>query len=126
MATDEALLAKILAEKATHQIAEALGLPPEEYAKRVLFFVRNPKAEPQLNVLTPQQEREAGIPSVEDALDYVDKLASGEIPMGDEHLRTRFAGFDGDEKSAVTATGATPKKGPQRAPPLPGDPPTSR
>ena len=57
MPTDEALLAKILAEPATQQIAESLGLDPTEYAKRVLLYVKNPKADVPLTVLTPAQEK---------------------------------------------------------------------
>jgi hypothetical protein len=121
MATDEALIAKILAEPATQKIADSLGIAVEDYAKRVLFFIRNPKAELELNVMTPQQEKEEGVPSVDDALAYVDGMLSGEIPVGDEHQRTRFAGFDDDERTAATAAGVQRKRGPAKAPPLPGD-----
>lgn len=119
--SDEDVLRKILAEDATHKIADSLGMEPEEYAKRVLFYIRNPKAQPQLNVLSPAAEKAAGVPSVDECLDYVDKLASGEIPMGDEHERTRFAGFGDDEKSGITAVGGKKKLGAERAPPLPGE-----
>ena len=53
--------------------------------------------------------------------DYVDKLASGEIPLGDAHARTRCAGFGDDEKSGITAVGGKKKLGAERAPPLPGE-----
>jgi hypothetical protein len=121
MRSDADLMAKILAEPATEKIASSLGLSVDEYAQRVLFFLKNPKAEPQLTVMTPQEEKQAGVPSVDDAMAYVDGMLSGEIPMGDEHLRTRFAGFDDDERDAVTATGARRPRGPAKAPPMPGD-----
>ena len=123
MPTDEALLAKILAEPATLQIAESLGLEPTEYAKRVLCYVKNTKADVPLTVLTPAQEKEAGIPSVDDAMAFVDGMLSGDIPVGDEHARTRFAGSDGDEKKSMNAAGGKAQRGPPKAPPLPGDPP---
>jgi hypothetical protein len=123
MPTDEALLAKILAEPATKQIADSLGIDPAEYAKRVLFYVKNPKADVQLTVLTPAQEKEAGIPSVDDALAFVDGMISGDIPVGDEHARTRFAGSDAGEKKTLNAAGAKAQRGPQKAPPMPGEPP---
>ena len=123
MPTDEALLAKILAEPATQQIAESLGLDPNEYAKRVLLYVKNPKADVPLTVLTPAQEKEAGIPSVDDAMTFVDGMLSGDIPVGDEHARTRFAGSDADEKKSTNAAGGKTQRGPHKAPPLPGEPP---
>jgi hypothetical protein len=123
MPTDEALLAKILAEPATTQIAESLGLDPTEYAKRVLFYAKNPKAEVQLTVLSPAQEKEAGVPSVEEAMAFVDGMISGDIPVGDEHTRTRFAGSDSGEKRVVNAAGGKAQRGPPKAPPLPGEPP---
>ena len=121
MPTDDQLLAKILAEPATQTIAESLGLPPEEYAKRVLFYLKNPKAQPQLSVMTPEQENAAGVPSVAESLAFVDKLISGEIPLGNEHEQTRYAGFGEEEKSAVSAAGGRSKTAAQRAPPMPGE-----
>ena len=123
MPTDEALLAKILAEPATLQIAESLGLDPTEYAKRVLFYAKNPKADVQLTVMSPTQEKEAGVPSVDDALAFVDGMLSGDIPVGDEHTRTRFAGSDAAEKKTMNAAGGKAQRGPQKAPPMPGEPP---
>jgi hypothetical protein len=122
MPTDEVLLAKILAEPATLQIAESLGLDPTEYARRVLFYAKNPKADVQLTVLSPAQEKAAGIPSVDDAMAFVDGMIAGDIPVGDEHTRTRFAGSDADEKKTLSAAGGTAQRGPQKAPPLPGEP----
>ena len=74
-------------------------------------------------MLTPAQEKEAGIPSVDDAMAFVDGMLSGDIPVGDEHARTRFAGSDGDEKKSMNAAGGKAQRGPPKAPPLPGDPP---
>ncbi len=120
--SDEALLARILAEEATGQIADSLGLPPEEYAARVLHYMKNPTADPIVTVMTPEQEKAAGVPSMAESLEFLDKLASGEIPLGNEHEQSRFAGFDDDEKSAATSTG-----GPQKttAPKVPAASPTT-
>ncbi|MBM4280386.1 MAG: hypothetical protein FJ137_06365 [Deltaproteobacteria bacterium] len=123
MPTDEALLAKILAESATTQIANSLGMDPTEYAKRVLHYAKNPKADVQVTVLSPAEEKAAGIPSVDDAMAFVDGMLSGAIPVGDEHARTRFAGNDSAEKKSMTAAGSAARRGPAEAPPLPGEPP---
>jgi hypothetical protein len=121
MPTDDALLARILAEPATTKIAESLGLEPVDYAKRVLFYAKNPHADVQVTVMSPAEERAAGVP---DAMAFVDGMLSGEIPVGDEHARTRFAGSDAAEKKTMTAAGSkAAPRGPQKAPPLPGEPP---
>lgn len=117
MPSDQDLMAKILAEPATSKIADSLGISIEEYAARVLFYIKNPKADPQLNVLTPEQEKAAGVPSMAEAVTFINKLHSGEIPLEGEHERTRFAGFDDDEKSAVNAAGGTAKREAPKAAP---------
>ena len=50
-------------------------------------------------------------------------MLSGDIPVGDEHARTRFAGSDADEKKSTNAAGGKTQRGPHKAPPLPGEPP---
>ena len=118
--TDEELISRILEDKETTQIASALGLEPVDYAARVLHYIRNPNAEPQLEVMEPGAAKEAGMPSPAECLDFVEKLSTGEIPL-DEHEVSRFAGFDDDERSAAALTGANRKKG-QAEPPMPPDP----
>ena len=110
MRSDEDLIARILEDEETTKIADALGIDPADYAARVLFYVKNPQAEPQLDIMTPEQERAAGVPTMAESLGFLDKLQSGEIPLDAEHETTRFAGFDDDEKSAATAAGNTAKK----------------
>lgn len=111
--TDEQLIARILEDAETAIIAEALGLEPADYAARVLHYIRNPNADPQLEIMDAQAEKEAGMPSVGEVRQFLEKMEEG-----DEHEQTKFAGFDDDEKSAATLTGGR-KKGPQAAPPLP-------
>ena len=126
--TDEQLIARILEDAETATIAEALGLEPADYAARVLHYIRNPNADPQLDVMDAAAEKEAGMPSVAEVVQFLEKMEQGE-----EHEQTKFAGFDDDEKSAATLTGTGRKKGPQAAPPLPpvpgegtGAPPPSK
>jgi hypothetical protein len=122
--TDEELLARILEDKETTQIATALGLEPGDYAARVLHYIRNPNADPQLQVMDPGAAKEAGMPSLAECADFVEKLATGEIPL-DENEVSRFAGFDDDEKSATNLTGGGRKKAAEPPmPPAPGDGPT--
>lgn len=110
MPTDEELIARILEDKETHVIAESLGLDAGEYAARVLFYLKNPKADPQLTLLTPEQEKAAGVPSPAEVMDFARKMESGEIDTGPAHNRSQFAGFDDEEKSAITAAGGQAKK----------------
>jgi hypothetical protein len=119
--TDEELLARILEDAETAQIASTLGLEPADYAARVLHYIRNPNAQPQLDVMDPGAAKEAGLPSLAECHDFVEKLASGEIPL-DEQEVSRFAGFDDNEKSAATLTGTARKKGPAAEPPMPPEP----
>jgi hypothetical protein len=121
--TDEELLARILEDQETAQIAAALGLEPADYAARVLYYIRNPNADPQLEVMEPGAAKEAGMPSLFECAEFVEKLASGEIPL-DEGEVSRFAGFDDEEKSAATLTGTARKKGRAAEPPMPPDPAT--
>ena len=121
-ASDADLIARILEDAETTKIAAALGLEPEDYAKRVLFYLRNPKADPQLQFMSPADAEAAGMPSMNDCKVFLEKLESGEISLDGDHASTRFAGFDSREKSAANLTGGKSRK-PGRAPPMPGDPP---
>ncbi len=110
MPSDEELIARILEDKETHVIADSLGIDAGDYAARVLFYMRNPNADPQLTLLTPEQERAAGVPSPQETMAFARKLESGEIDVGPAHNKTQFAGFDDEEKSAITAAGGQSKK----------------
>ena len=108
--SDDDLIARILEDEETSKIADALGIDPADYAARVLHYVKNPTAQAQLSVMSPEQERAAGVPTMAESLGFLDKLASGEIPLDAEHETTRYAGFDDDEKSSAAATGNTEKR----------------
>lgn len=121
--TDEELIARILEQPETSQIAESLGLSAEDYAARVLFYAKNPEAQPQIETMDPLEEQANGMPSVGECVKFLEKIDSGEISMDPESHQTRFAGFDDEEKSAVTATGGQRmRKGGAPPPPMPGDP----
>jgi hypothetical protein len=114
---DGELLARILQDPETGQIAESLGLEPVDYAARVLHYLKNPNAQPQMQVMTPEQEREAGMPSTGDVVKFFEDIDSGAISLEGEHEKTRYAGFDDDEKSAVTVAGGNAvKRAPAPAP----------
>ena len=119
--TDEELIARILEVPETTKIAESLGLEPEDYAARVLFYHRNPKADPQLEVMDAMQEKEAGMPSKADCVSFLQKIDSGEISLDPESHQTRYTGFDDDEKSAATMTGGQRRRGAAPPPPMPGE-----
>lgn len=119
--SDADLIARILEDKETYKIADALGIDAEDYAKRVLFYLRNPKADPQLQFMSPADAEAAGMPSVNDCKVFLEKIESGEISLDGDHATTRFAGSNAQEKSATNLTGA--RKKPSAAPPMPGDPP---
>ena len=54
--SDDDLLARILQDAETTTIADALGLEPADYAARVMHYIRNPNAEPQI-YKCPMQRR---------------------------------------------------------------------
>ncbi len=83
----------------------------EDYAKRVLFYVRNPGKEPMLEVMSEDAAREAGMPSAEECA----RLLERAVDDAEQEEKAHYAGFDDDEKSAATTTGGTGKK---RAPRL--------
>lgn len=118
--SDADLIARILQDVETSTIAEALGLEPEEYAARVMHYIRNPNADPQLAIMDAAAEKEAGIPSASECIGFLERVeAAG---LDGDHASTRFAGFDDDEKSAASLTGGRTKKGAAPAPPLPAVP----
>ncbi len=118
--SDADLIARILEDKETFKIADALGLDAEDYAKRVLFYLRNPKADPQLQFMSEADAAAAGLPSMEDCKGFLEKIESGEISLDGDHSTTRFAGSDAKEKNATNLTGARKKAAGE--PPLPGEP----
>ena len=118
--SDADLIARILEDAETITIAEALGLEPAEYAARVLHYIRNPNADPQLTLMDAAAEKEAGMPSAAECVGFLERVeAAG---LDGDHATTRFAGFDDDEKSAASLTGGRHKKGAAAAPPLPAVP----
>ena len=109
--SDDQILAKVLAQPESAHIAESLGMELEDYAQRVLFYVRNPKQQPMIEVMSDDEAREAGMPSPEECARTLEKV----IDDADREEQAHYAGFDDDEKSAATTTGGTSKK---RAPKL--------
>lgn len=108
--TREEILAKILSQPETQEIASSLGMDVADYAERVLHYVMHPDAEPQVELLSDEDARAAGMPSAEECVDWLQRIESGEIDVTPEEQRTRFAGFDDDERSSVTLTGGAPQK----------------
>lgn len=78
----------------------------EDYAQRVLFYVRNPGKEPVLELMSDEAAREAGMPSPEECAGLLEKA----IHDAEGEEKAHYAGFDDDEKSAATTTGGTGKK----------------
>lgn len=118
--SDEALLARILAQPETRAIAESLGMRPEDYAARVLHYARHPQAEPQLEMMSEEEARAAGMPSVAECVRFLEDTVS-ELERSEQ---AHFAGFDDDEKSSATLTGASAiKRAPRAAAPAPAPSP---
>lgn len=78
----------------------------EDYAKRVLFYVRNPGKEPMIEVMSEEEAREAGMPSAGECVLLLDRA----IDDAEQEEKAHYAGFDDDEKSAATTTGGTARK----------------
>lgn len=107
--SDEQILARVMGQPETSQIAATLGLAVEDYAKMVLHYVRNPEAEPQVEVVSDDEARQVGMPSAAACVVFLEGAVGEEINRGEAH----FAGFDSEEKSAATLTG---NGGPRIAP----------
>ncbi len=114
---DEDLMARILQDAETTTIADSLGIEPADYAARVMHYIRNPNADPQLTLMDAAAEREAGMPSAAECVDFLNRVEAAGIDG--EHATTRFAGFDDNEKSATSLTGGRSNKGMVGEPPLP-------
>jgi predicted lipoprotein len=99
--SDEEILAKIKKDPATRELAENLGMSVDDYAQKVLFYVRNPQAQPQIEVMSDEEAREAGMPSVAECVSFLGAVVNEEAKK-EEAI---FAGFDeDDEHSAVTGS----------------------
>jgi hypothetical protein len=119
--TDDQLRERIMRDPETAEIAASLGIAVEDYVARVLHYLKNPKADPELTVMGPEDEKANGMPTVRDVVGFFEKIDAGEIDVEPEQ-RSAFVGFDDDEKSAVTMTGGSSaaRRAPQKDPPLPG------
>lgn len=109
--SDDEILAKVKGQPETLQIAESLGMSVDDYAKRVLFYVRNPGKEPMVQVMSDEAAREAGMPTAAECAEFLEAAVEDMEKQENAH----YAGFDDDEKSAATTTGGVAKK---RAPKL--------
>lgn len=109
--SDDEVIGKILAQAETRAIADSLGLEAEEYAQRVLHYLRNPDKSPDIQLMSDEEAREAGMPSVQDCVEFLDNAV-------DEELRKEQAQFDDDEgeKSSVSLAGGEIRKKAPRSP----------
>lgn len=115
--SDEALLAHILAQPETQQIAASLGMRAQDYAARVLYYARHPQAEPQLEMMSEEEAKAAGLPSIGECVRFLEDAVS-ELQRAET---AHFAGFDDDEKSSASLTGAAlAKRAPRASAPAPG------
>lgn len=110
--SDDEVLGKILAQEETRAIADSLGLEPTEYAQRVLHYLRNPDKAPDIQLMTDDEAREAGMPTVQDCVDFLDKAVSDELKRDE----AQFDESGDDEKSSVTLTGGDIRKKAPRSP----------
>lgn len=110
--SDDEVLEKILAQEETRQIAESLGLEPVVYAQRVLHYMRNPDQSPDIQLMSDEEAREAGMPSVQDCVDFLNE-ATDELLRKDQ---AHFEQFSEEEKSSASLTGAQVHKRAPRSP----------
>lgn len=109
---DDEVLAKILAQEETGQIAASLGLEAEEYAQRVLHYLRHPNESPNVQLMSDEEAREAGMPSVQECVAFLDQAAEDLLRQEQAH----FDVSDEDEKSSVRLTGGQIHKKAPRSP----------
>ncbi len=115
--TASQILESVLAQTETKQIADTLGLDLNDYAELVVHYALHPDESPELEVMDDAQARAAGLPSTAECVSFLEKIASGEIDTTLPTERTHYAGYDSEERSSVTLTGASSVK---RAP-APGE-----
>lgn len=104
--SDQEILAKVVAQPESEQIAESLGINVEDYAKRVLFYLRHPNQQPVVEIMSDDEAREAGMPLAAECVLLLDRA----IEEAEREEQAHYAGFDDDEKSAATTTGGSAKK----------------
>lgn len=104
--SDAQILEKVLAQPETAQLAATLGMSVDNYAKMVVHYIRNPEAEPELELMSDEDARKAGMPSTEDCVTFLERAVDDELKKDS----ARFAGFDDDERSASSLTGGSAPK----------------
>ena len=101
--SDDEILAKLKSDPATHELAENLGMSVDDYAQKVLFYIRHPQAQPQIEVMSDEDAREAGMPSVAECVSFLGAAVKEELAKEE----AKFAGFDDDEKEQTKSTGSS-------------------
>jgi hypothetical protein len=120
--TPEQILQQILAAPETKDIADSFGLDVKLYASRVLHYVQNPKAEPELFFLQPQDAKALGLPAtVAEAAKIIEEGAAKAEDAEARAERGAFVAGDADRaKQSVAAAGlSTQVRAPQAAPAKP-------
>jgi hypothetical protein len=106
--TGKEVLAKVLSQPETAEIAKTLGLDVNDYAELVVHYALHPDEEIDLHVMDEAQAKAAGMPSPAECVAYLQKIDA----TPDTEV-THFAGYDDEERSSVTLTGmSAPKRAP--------------
>ena len=76
---------KLLDDPTTQEIASNLGLTLETYVEQVVHYYTNPSEQPILQVVSDEDLAEAGVdvPSEEEIVAWLERVASGEIEPED-------------------------------------------
>lgn len=128
--TVEEIVAKVRAQPETAQIAASLGLELDDYVELVAHYALNPDEPVELQAISDEDAKAAGVPTLQETVGWVEQVASGAIDVTPAEERTRFEDDD-IEKDAITLTGAkrvvrAPPSMEQSSPALPAGPRPSR
>jgi|GEM_PF-1630633 len=93
--------AELMQDAETKKVAEALGIPLEEYVALVMDYVKNPDKEPEVDVYDEESmaafEGERPM-TIDEMNEWLKKVESGEIHFGPHEF---MSDFDDEEETAT-------------------------
>ena len=87
----EVVRQQLMEDEDTIAIAKSFELPIEKYVEMVLQYAQDPDKEPELILLDDEVQQTHGekLPSQHEVLDWLEKVASGEIELGPPQMSMR-------------------------------------
>jgi hypothetical protein len=126
----EEVRAELLADPDVREQARMLRLPVAQYVEKILDYAQNPQKPPQVQLVADEvlKAKDPSIPTAGEIKTYLEKVASGEIPISPAHKKDGFeASKDGARGSGryeqMMGNAKARKDAPEQAPSEPTDTP---